>query len=307
MLILTTQELFEIYNIIDYFHLFFIADTLGTDLLSKSEKDLLISYGIDIESFENEVDYITYAYKFGILASALKKDKVENFTFDTLKSFISSGHFIPLTTSEKLALKYVRLQTYHDIKGLGNRIKQSTGQIIIESSKRRRLINERAIRRETKSAIKNRKSVKDLSSALAEKTKDYCRDFDRIADYVMHDAYSHGIAGNLLEKYGEDVEVFFSVYPKACKHCVDLYLTDGIGSEPKVFKLKDVIANGSNIGRKAKDYVVSVSPVHPQCRCTIGHKPENTVWDDITKRFILARNTYGVERKSKIKVTIKRS
>lgn len=306
-MILTVDELFELYTLIDYFHVFFIADTLGTDLLTKSDKIVLYNYGIDIHSFEDDEDYLAYAFKFGMLAAVLKKDKIKDFTFEDLKKFIKSGQFIPLTEAEQFALSYVRAQTYNDIKGLGNRIKQSTGQVFIESSRTRRLKNQRIIRKQTKLAIKNRLSITELSSILAEKTGDYARDFDRIADYVMHDAYQQGIASQLLNKYGEEVEVFYSVYVKACKHCIELYLTDGIGSEPRVFKLKTVIENGSNIGRKAKDYKAVVGPVHCFCRCHLNYKPENTVWDKVKKMFILVRNTYGVKRNSVIKVKIERN
>lgn len=303
-MLFTTDELYELYSIIDYFHTFFIATNIGTDILSKSDKILLYNYGVDINSFKDDEDYISYAYKFGLLATALKKDKVRALDFDSLKRFIRSGQFIPLTDSEQYALQFVRQQAYNDIKGLGNRIKQSTGQIFIESSRTRRLKVQRIIRKETKKAIRERKTVQELSSTLAKRTGDYARDFDRIAQYVLHDAYQNGIASQLLKQHGEDVEVFYSVYPGACEHCIEIYLTDGKGSEPKIFKLKDIIANGTNIGKKVKDWKSSIAPCHPWCRCTINLKPENTIYDVEKKRFTLVRNTYGVNRKSKIKVTV---
>ena len=301
---LTTDELYELYNIVDQFHCIFIANNLGADLLTKSDRVLLYNIGVDINSFKDDENYLSYAFKFGMLASALKKDKVRSLDFESLKKFVKSGKFVPLSDNEKYSLNYVRQQAYNDIKGLGNRIKQDTGQILIESSRIRRLKVQRIIRKETKAAIRDRKTVSELSSALAHKTGDWARDFDRIADYVLHDAYQQGIASELLSRYGEDVKVFYSVYEGACKHCVEIYLTDGIGSEPRVFKLVDVIANGSNIGRKADDWKATLSPVHPHCKCTLHNVPENGVWDENKKQFKLVRNTYGVERKSKIKVII---
>lgn len=305
-MLLTPNELFELYQTIDYFQTFFIATNLGVDILTDGDRRLLELYGIDMASFENDEDYISYAFKFGMMASALKKDKVKSMNFSDLKGFIQSGNFIPLNDSEKYALNYVKAQAYNDIKGLGNRIKQSTGQIFIESSRTRRLRTQGKIRKQAKIAIKDRLSIKELSSNLGHATQDFTRDFDRIADYIMHDAYQNGIAAQLIKQYGEDVEVFFSVYPKACKHCIEIYLTGGIGSEPKVFKLKDVIANGSNIGRKSDQWRASLSGIHNWCRCGVNLKPENSVWSNEKNMFILTRNTYGVNRKSKIKVTVTR-
>lgn len=307
-MILTIDELSELFSIIDYFHLFFIAENLGTDILSESDKKTLLSWGVDLSDFtKNDEDYLSYAFKFGMLASALKTKKAKTLDFIGLKSFIASGKFIPLTPAEKYALAYVKTQAYNDIKGLGNRIKKSTGEIIIESSRTRRLRAQAKIRKQAKIAIRDRKTVTELSSALGHATGDWTRDFDRIADYIMHDAYHQGIASQLLAQYGDGVEIFYTVYNKACKHCVEIYLTDGIESEPRVFKLKDVIANGSNIGRKSSELKATVSPIHPFCRCTMHHKPENTVWSEDKHMFVLKRNTYGVKRKSKIKVTITKS
>ncbi len=304
-MLISNDELSELFDIIDYFHILFIADTIGVDTLTSADRRLLISKGIDIADFETADDYMAYAYKFGILASALKgSKKIKDLKFADLKKFISSGKFIPLTPSEQFALDYIKQQAYNDIRGLGNRIKHDTGQIFIEASRTRRTRTERTIRKEGAKAIKDRKTVTELSSELGHKTKDWSRDFDRIADYIMHDAYEHGIASQLLKEHGENVEVFFSVYKGACNHCIELYLTGEVGSEPKIFKLKDVLANGSNIGRKAVDWKATVSPIHPWCRCTMHNKPENSVWDKVKHQFVLIRNTYGVERKSKVKITI---
>lgn len=50
-----------------------------------------------------------------------------------------------------------------------------------------------------------------------------------------------------------------------CKHCIQLYTTEGIGSKPREFKLSSLIANGNNIGVKVKDWKATLGPVHPFC------------------------------------------
>lgn len=294
----------ELMGVVDFYHTLFIGQNVGKDTLSKNDIKILKSRGIDISKFPKET-ISDNAYQFGIISQALGDKRSKEMNFNDLKNFIASKNYIPLTSSEKQTLEYVKQQMYSDIKGLGNIISKDFSQVAIEVDRKRRFEYENIIRDETSKAIENRKSVQELASELGHKTKDWARDFDRIADYTMHNAYQHGIASQLLKQYGDDCKVFFSVYDQACDHCVRIYLTDGSGSEPKVFKLKDVIANGSNIGRKVVDWLPSISPLHPWCRCTMHNFPENGVWDKDKKQFIISRNNYGVERKSKIKITIK--
>lgn len=48
----------------------------------------------------------------------------------------------------------------------------------------------------------------------------------------------------------------------ACDHCAKFwYLEDGI--TPRVYKMSELIANGSNIGRKAKDWLPTIDSTHP--------------------------------------------
>jgi len=301
-MIFNTDQIAELTGVIDFFHALFIGNNVGADVLSKDDIKLLQKNGIVIDELSGT--FAEDAYKFGILASALKDERTKKLNYNDFKKFINSGNFIPLTSAEQDALQAVKQHMYADIKGLGNRISQDFTRIAIEASQKQRAKYEQIIKKTATKAIQNRWSVNQMASELGHKTGDWARDFDRISDYVMHSAYQQGIASQLLKQYGEEVKVFFSVYEKACKHCVATYLTDGIGSEPKQFKLLDVIANGNNIGVKAIDYKPSVDPLHPYCRCTMHNVPENGVWDAEKKQFVIGRNTYGVKRKSKIKITI---
>lgn len=294
----------ELMGVIDFYHSLFIGNNIGKNILSKQELDNLKSRGVNISKLPEQT-ITDNAFQFGIISEALGDKRSKEMNFEELKRFISSKNYIPLTSAEKESLEYVKHQMYSDIKGLGNRISKDFSQTAIEIDAKQRFQYENIIKDETTKAIQERKSVQELASQLGHKTQDWARDFDRIADYTMHNAYQHGIASQLLKQYGQDTKVFYSVYDQACQHCVKIYLTDGPRSEPKTFKLTEIIANGSNIGRKTVDWLPSISPIHPWCRCTLHHLPENGVWDKDKKQFIIGGNTYGVERKSRVKITIK--
>ena len=121
----------------------------------------------------------------------------------------------------------------------------------------------------------------------------------------MHTAYEEGRAANIEYELGKDAIVYKDVYPGACRHCIRLYLTNGFGSQPRLFKLSALRANGTNIGRKPVDWLAVLGPIHPWCRCTLNKLPPGYKWDDKTKDFVPPANyVIGDWRKSKIKITI---
>ena len=77
-------------------------------------------------------------------------------------------------------------------------------------------------------------------------------------------------------------------------------------SEPIVYKLDDIIANGNNIGRKAADYLPTIPPVHPYCRCTINHKRKGYLWDASLRSFSVAPKYIAKNKKLQgVKLNIK--
>ena len=65
--------------------------------------------------------------------------------------------------------------------GLGNKVDQATGQLLIEADAQLRDKLRGEIRDATAENIAKRESVKKLKSTLGHATKDWARDWDRIA------------------------------------------------------------------------------------------------------------------------------
>lgn len=297
------NQIQELLQALERMHVVFIGDQLGSDLLTKEDKKSLAELGIDWKKFP-KTGKLDEMFRLGMLAEALGQDHVRNLPYNKLKSHLSSGKFLPLTATEKLALDSVKFQAYNDIKGLGNKISRDFSQVFIEVDSKMRSAYENLIREESEKAVALRKTAKELSSILKNKTLDWARDFDRIADFIMHTALDSGISQQILRTHGADAEVYKDVYPGACKECIKAYLTGGIGSRPKIFKLKDILANVSNVGKKQADWLPVVGPHHPWCRCTIQYKFDDTVWDDENRDFKEVRNDYGIKRTSRPKIYV---
>lgn len=302
-MIFSTDQLSELLGILDRFHISFISTELGTNILSKEDKRILREAGVNLDQLKKE-GKMDDAFRFGMLADSLKDKRVKNMSYEQYQKFVKSGKFLPLTENEQAALNAVKTQTYSDIKGLGNRIGKDITTTLVEVDKTKRQKYEKVIAKEGQEAILNKNTLKEFSSALGHKTKDWARDFDRIADYVMHDAFDRGKAYSILKRVGGDAIVYKEVYPGACEHCIDLYLTNGIGSRPILFKLDTILANGTNIGRKVSEWKPVLGPTHPFCRCELMEKPSDHAFNPVTKEFEVKRKTYGVKRKSKVSVII---
>lgn len=97
-----------------------------------------------------------------------------------------------------------------------------------------------------------------------------------------------------------------SIWSGNCRFCINLYLTSGIGSEPKLFKVSELMANGTNIGRKTKDWKPTLLlPVHPNCRCLARRYMKGDIWDKETRMFKQPENyERKVAPKARVKIQV---
>lgn len=89
-----------------------------------------------------------------------------------------------------------------------------------------------------------------------------------------------------------------------CRHCIAAYLTNGIGSQPKIFKLSELQENGTNIGKKVNDWKPTIYGLHPFCRCTLHKLLPGQVWDDEKGEFTFKVSGESVKSKLGLKSKI---
>jgi hypothetical protein len=297
---LTIDKIDELFTIIDRNNMTFLASQIGEDFLSKKDKILLKNSGIDLSKLPKQY-VLDNAFKFGIIASSIGDERTKQFTYNSFKKFIADNNYIPLNSNEKAALDFIKSRLYNDIKGLGNKYSQKLGSILIEKDRKKRILIEGVIRDKSIAAVQLRKDKKWLASEIRNATKDYERNFERIADYILHEAYSQGrIASMLKEDKAEEVEVYFMVNRAACKQCKGAYLH--ANGKPKIFKLSTIINNGTNIGRKQNQWLPVSPPLHPNCRCeivkkrkgyTTSLKPNKPKRDVLSERGVRVRVKVG--------------
>jgi hypothetical protein len=60
--------------------------------------------------------------------------------------------------------------------------------------------------------------------------------------------------------------------------CLKAYL--GPDGKPRVFTLRELVSNGSNFGRKQKDWLPTLEAMHPWCVCDLVRLPDGWGFDE---------------------------
>lgn len=316
---LTPNQIHELLEIIDKNTILFISHNVGTEVLSEQDKAILRLNGIDISKIQSSSSKVYEAYKFGMLSTILQKNALDRMTYPQMKEAISK---LPKFNSlQQKAYESLQFQTYQDIKKLNGKMKSDTTDIFVKADRKRNTVQHtKLVTDAAKQALEKRRWTQEVVSILGKQTGQWDRDLGRIADYVLHTAFDEGRAAKFQESGGDDKLVYKDVYPGACKHCQSAFLTGGIGSEPKVFSLKELRKNATNIGRKVAEWLPVIGPMHPFCRCTLEECPEGfTIADKIKGIWFWngmmwerdwgktsEHNPRKVERKSKVKVSVNR-
>lgn len=281
---LSIQQLEELKKIIDFHNVRFIAKQLGPNYLTNTDKATLKRAGIDPKTaYSLSGDVLTNSFYFGLISDAIQAD-ARNVTFDNLKQYLKSGNFIPLNGRERAVLDSVKRQSLRDIRGMGDQIFADINRVVDQTTDTR-AAQEDYIRERVIEGLEKKETANEIARELARATGDWSRNFGRIVETISHRAFNEGRAA-MVERKGKS-QVYFDVYPGACRHCIRLYLTGGINSEPIVFDVAELRANGTNYGRKSNDWKAVLGGIHPHCRCTVNEY-EGGEWDPQLRTFVEA-------------------
>ena len=298
----------KILGVVDLSTAKLVAQVLGKDFLSKEDLDLLHRHGVDLAKLIPRFPPHLQAFLFGRVSSALGVKPTSLITYSEFLKFLPKmGQFMP-STAEMAFYAVAAKKTYNHIKGLGDRIKSQVRNEV--SSEEMSYLQAKAladthekIRKEILEGTFEKRSCSKISSKIAEQMQDWGRDWTRIVETECQDVFNLGRAQIMMED-GKNPLVYFDVFPGACKHCIRLYLTNGVGSQPRLFRLSELLANGNNYGLKTKDWKPTIHPVHPFCRCELRELPEGYVWNEEAGQFEAPKDyTPKVPRKSKVKIT----
>lgn len=130
-----------------------------------------------------------------------------------------------------------------------------------------------AVKEELPKSILENKSASAIKQSLKDKTGDLAKDWDRVVRTELAEVHNLGALDAIIENNKDKIpeEIFcYRVGPDAhdsrtCGFCKRFWFM-GDGVTPRVYKLSELIENGTNIGRKSKDWLPTVGNTHPNER-----------------------------------------
>lgn len=215
---------------------------------------------------EELIPIIDRAYKYGKMGENVKLSNVE--IDKKLQETAFKNQFI----------KVAEEQFSDSLENTLNKIREKLTRNIYEEYKKNLTLTDEVFKDEVL-------PKRYMAGILRQVTDDSKQDFDMVVRTELINNKIYGQAHKILQGqgvYGEskgDTTVFKRPNPDACNHCKKHYLEkDGI--TPKLFKLSELMANGSNYGKKVNEWEPTLGILHPYCQCQLHVMPEGCEFDE---------------------------
>lgn len=275
MQLLTDRQLREVTRLINDYHSAFVVNIGLGDIIPDDDVKRLKKMGlIDLMPKSLAED----AFMFGFLADALSESKAKKMSYDGFKQWLKFQK-PALSHEEMAAVKHIRRSLATHVRGIGGKMDKGTHEVLVEADQdlRRRLAA--TVKRELIRGIEKRKSIAEIVNKLRKSTKESARDWQRVVATELNNAFQEGKLTTIMKaNKGRDPRVFKRVKKSACAECKSAYLTKS--GKPRVFKLSELLANGSNVGRSSDDRRASVESHHPWCQCELQEMPSGFEFND---------------------------
>lgn len=305
---LTREQIREIQQAIrerfNYFASSFESNfTPDSALLKKWKKLGIVAPDVRASDFVSNVagHLVRNAFIFGRLQAAIERGAI------TYADVLHHALHSPLTRPDHLAVKVAEQQAAAYITKFGEDLATGATQLI--AARNRKIVHDMVVdyHKQELQAVKLNATAGDrivtdwrqLASELYHTMEDKARDWQRIAYYESYDAKQQGQGLAIMAEKGPDALVYKQPMPTACPQCKHLYLHEtGL---PRLFRVRDMLAFGNNIGRKpmpVKGGVVSndtrpdgadtlkpvMGLVHPWCQCVLYRFTGWEPWADMVPK-----------------------
>lgn len=216
-------------------------------------------------------DLVTDCYKYGKLGAIKGKDLSKMPRKDVEKMMRQ----MKLTPAQQRAIEYSQIKTQVHLTNLQSKITSTVISLAIQDQ----MNMYSAVQQVIPGALENNTPRYQVIRQLRELSKDWERDWHRVAHTELWDAKVQGEAQSImngespLSNKGGETRVFKRPSPMACPMCKKLYLEKGT-NKPRVWKLSELAANGTNYGKKQADWKPTLGTLHPNCMCPLSVLPD---------------------------------
>ena len=279
---LTPTQLQELAQIIKRYADRFLITVFGRNVISQADLQSLIDANLIPDTTDPQV--LEHSYVLGKLKAILTAPEYNAISFEKMKEVAmklqgpagargpSWTRLEPQTEIERVRIAGAQASAARGVQNIADNIKQglfrdlevALGKTVTEA------IIKDEIKDTVATAIRTRRTVSQLSYDIPRRLKTYSRDWLRVASTEMHSARMNGTADAILQEEGqyagfpdtpEEKRVIVRPTTGACPECRRDYL-DTSGN-PIIWKLSELLANGTNIGIPKAQRGPVVPPHHP--------------------------------------------
>lgn len=275
-MVISKQKIDRIKNIIKNHYNYLIFKIAGDDSLSNEDLEALITEGLITPGESSAI--IEDSYFMGRSRNDTRKPAArEEVSLDEYERKLKQ-RATPITDAEKYAVDHIKSSAGNHITALKDKARANFEGIINSNNLeyRNNILNEE-IRPVLADGVEFSSTNAQIASDMREKTGDLYRDWKRVSNTEISNGMNLGEVDAIIDrnksKPTNEIYVFKYVNKDGatCIHCKKAYQNpDG---SPKVYKLSELQANGSNYGLKPSAYRATIGPMHPNCRCNIIELP----------------------------------
>ena len=264
--------------IVDH-HLAFAVEVLGPTAVTRADYERLLRQGI-LKSDDLAHTQVAFpaAQTLGMLSSKtdlqLARMKPDAFwDYVALRPPQFSAH-------ELDAIDATRAHVGLLIKNLGTNLLNEFANASRDEETKLRHEALMTVQHEIALGVARRKSKEQIVRRLKAKLGASERDWALVVATELHNAHEQGKALAIAHG-GRNPLVYKLPRPDACRFCKLLYLN---GNRPRLFRLSELVQNGTNVGRRAgrpslggagaTEWRPTVGCVHPGCQCELHELPE---------------------------------
>ncbi|MCU0912947.1 MAG: hypothetical protein MUC88_00115 [Planctomycetes bacterium] len=273
MPLLTPQQLEELRQIVrDASTAVSVATTglrVGPDELKR-----LVDLGYLRE--EDIRDLTLDAFEYGRLLEKLPG--LAQMSYEDFKRYLEKNP-VEMSEQERRAWELARDRAGQFCVGLGTRWSGEVGPAVVPIDEKLAQQFREGIRDETAANVVRREAVGTLTTKLRQMSRDWARDWGRIASTESQMAYQQGFLESTMRRYGSEELLAKMPEPTACPDCKRLYLDED--GKPEAHPASWWAEQGvNNVGRKRDDWLPVMGAVHPWCQCVLTRVPRGMAFND---------------------------
>ncbi len=254
-------------------HLAYKVEVLGEGSVSKRDLRRLKSKGLlkrPSTAAAKAQTAIPAAHMAGTIATSVGDKELKKISPEGFWEYITKAP-PKLTKLERSAIRATQDHVGNLITGLGTKVLGVFDATAHAEDQKLRRDYQSIVQEVVATGLAKREGLKVIAASMRKATDDAQRDWERTAYTEINNATEEGKAHSIASRVpkGTDPMVFKRPRPDACRFCVLLYLD---GKRPRLFRLSELSANGTNYQRRAgrptpggTEWKAVVGSTHPWC------------------------------------------